>query len=110
MYRLELLSLTCNKGEDGGTKNDEPRMTVNGAWVYGPGKMSDGETANLEGRSRTFISNALIRLADQDNPGDEDLIGTYTVIGANEVNLGEQLITLGGADGEYDLQYYVVLA
>ena len=110
MFRLELLSLTCNQTEDRGTPRDEPRMTVNGAWVFGPGDMNEGDVVNLAGRSETFINNALVSLVDVDTPGADDFIGSVTVVGANDVNQGERTVTLGGSDGEYELMYYVVLA
>ena len=102
MLILRLNSLQCHNTETI-TGPDKAYIIVNGNIVWGPKKINDDQSKDLEGISIEFSDNCKIELYDDDSlPGDpDDHLGT-AYVWARQVDQ-EQHISFNGSSWSYTL-------
>jgi len=108
-YTLNLLSLKCIKTEDY-TGADEAYIKNNGAIIWGPEDINDGETRNLsESPVITFSTSTKIDLYDQDTgilDDKDDHLGRVD-ISSSLAGEGNKESTLTGDGAKYIISYRV---
>lgn len=110
MPHLRLRTLHCHQTEDF-TGADEPYLRVQGAVVWGPSSLNNGQVANLSPVALIpFFGLATIELFDQDTDGifdPDDFLGALTASHA-QAGQGAQSGQFTGDGASYTLVYEVL--
>jgi hypothetical protein len=99
-----LIRLACQTTEDG-TGADEAYLTFNGARIWGPTDINDGQQRSVD-FVKSFNGQVRVDLFDEDSPDADDWLGGIG-IGAWEQGLGTRAQTFSQDDAHYTLFYRV---
>jgi hypothetical protein len=104
--KLRLLTIDCHESEE--FFGDEAYLEANGARIWGPADMNNGDERSLLAVPlQPFRQSIDLALFDEDGPDPDDHLGTVR-ISRNRFRAGVQTATFTGDGTNYTVTYKVV--
>lgn len=98
-------TLSCQRTEDN-TGADEAYLTYNGERIFGPTRINDGQSRNIN-VFRRLNGQGSVSLHDEDSPDPDDFLGSWTV-SQTEADQGDRVATFSRDGARYTMIYSVL--